>query len=171
MRLRIMVALPLAMTLALTGCGSDGDGDDGKVATVGGAKQGGPAATKSLSRDEMGVKYAQCMRQNGIPMEDPKPGGGIQLKLDQRTKKETVDKAMQACRQYNPQGDGSGKPDPAQQERGRKFAECMRQNGVEKFADPKPGQQGIMIDGNIAEDPEFKAAQEKCQEIMAGGRK
>ncbi|WP_231334759.1 hypothetical protein [Actinomadura graeca] len=170
MRLRILAALPLVAGLALTGCGSD-DGDGGKVASVKGAGKSGPAAAKSLSPDEMGVKFAQCMRQNGIPMEDPKPGGGVQLRLDGRTKKETVDKAMQACRQYDPQANGAGKDDPKRQERGREFAECMRENGVEKFADPKPGQQGIMIDGNVAEDPEFKAAQEKCQEIMAGGRK
>ncbi|WP_242884457.1 hypothetical protein [Actinomadura litoris] len=174
MRMWRTAALPLVLALALTGCGSD-DGDEGGVASVAGAakpnQSGAAAPGKTLSSDEKGVKYAECMRRNGVPMDDPKPGEGIRLKIDGRTKKETVDKAMEACRQFNPQGDGTGKADPKQQERLRKFAECMRRNGVEAFADPKPGQQGIMIDKKLADDPQFNAAQEKCQEIMAGGGK
>ncbi|TDD94616.1 hypothetical protein [Actinomadura rubrisoli] len=166
-----LAALPLVLALTLAGCGSD-DGGDGKVASAGGAKQGGAAAAgKGMSQDEKGVKYAECMRKNGVPMEDPKPGGNIQLKLDKRTPKATLDKATQACKALDPMADGSGKQDPKQQEQGRKFAECMRQNGVEAFADPKPGQRGIMIDGKVAEDPDFKAAQQKCQEVLSGGGK
>ncbi|WP_165964226.1 hypothetical protein, partial [Actinomadura sp. KC216] len=124
-----------------------------------------------LSPDEMGVKFAQCMRENGVHMDDPKPGQGIQLKIKD-IPKETVDKAMEACRQYNPQANATGAPDPQQQERGRKFAECMRQNGVEKFPDPKPGQRGIMIDKNtVGDDPDLEPAQQKCQDILQGGRK
>jgi len=40
----------------------------------------------------------------------------------------------------------------------------MRENGVEKFADPKPGA-GIDINPDIAGDPDFKNAEKKC---MAG---
>ncbi|TDD39221.1 hypothetical protein E1287_03725 [Actinomadura sp. KC06] len=172
MRLRILAALPLAMTLALTGCGGD-DGDSGGVASAGGAKQtaaaGGGGAKPDL--DAMGVKFAQCMRENGVQMDDPKPGQGIQLKI-KNVPKETVDKAMEACRQYNPQANSTGAPDPQQQERGRKFAECMRQNGVEKFPDPKPGQRGIMIDKKtVGDDPDLEPAQQKCQDILQGGRK
>ncbi|WP_242904086.1 hypothetical protein [Actinomadura terrae] len=172
MRMWRTAALPLVLALALTGCGSD-DGDEGGVASVAGAakpgQSGAAAPGKSLSPDERNVKFAECMRQNGVPMDDPKPGQGIQFKVEGGTKKETVDKAMAACRKLNPQSDGSGKTDQQQQERVRKFAECMRKNGVESFADPKPGQQGIMIDKKLADDPEFNAAQEKCKEIMAGG--
>ncbi|GAA4240613.1 hypothetical protein GCM10022254_65980 [Actinomadura meridiana] len=172
MRLRTMAVLPLALTLALaTGCGDDG-GETG-VASAGGANQsaspGGGGAKQDP--DEMGVKFAQCMREHGIDMEDPKPGEGIRLKL-QKGDKETVDKAMEACRQYNPQANATGAPDPKQQERARKFAECMRQNGVEKFPDPKPGQRGIMIDKRtVGDDPDLEPAQRKCQDVLRGGRK
>ncbi|WUH97194.1 hypothetical protein OHR68_27115 [Spirillospora sp. NBC_00431] len=172
MRLRILAALPLTLALALTGCGGD-DGDSGGVASAAGAKTNGAAAGgggQKLSRDEMGVKFAQCMRENGVQMEDPKPGEGIRLMI-KGVPKATVDKAMEACRQYNPQANATGAPDPKQQERGRKFAECMRKNGVEKFPDPKPGQRGIMIDKNtVGDDPDLESAQQKCQDLL-GGRK
>ncbi|MDP9863805.1 MULTISPECIES: hypothetical protein [Streptosporangium] len=165
-----LAALLLALTLPLTGCGSADDGG-GKVASAGGAKKGdsGAAAATDLDRDEMGVKFAQCMRENGIDMEDPVPGKGIMLKVGKDVDKATMDKAMEACRQYNPQADGSAQADPEMEERGRKFAACMRENGVEKFADPPAGQRGIRIDREIGEDPDFPQAQKQCESIFSGG--
>ncbi|MFG2015234.1 hypothetical protein [Actinomadura geliboluensis] len=168
MRLRILAALPLALALVLTGCGSDGGGDTG-VASAGGAKQEGPAGGGAKPNlDELGVKFAQCMREHGVDMDDPQPGRGVQLKV--KGNKETVDKAMEACRQYNPQANATGAPDPQMQERARKHAECMRQHGVEAFPDPKPGQRGIRIDAKVGEDPDFEAAQQECQKILQGGK-
>ncbi|MEU8341352.1 hypothetical protein SAMN05443665_101097 [Actinomadura meyerae] len=167
MRLRILAALPLALALALTGCGSDDGGDTG-VASAGGAKQEGAAGGAKPNPDEMGVKFAQCMREHGVDMEDPKPGKGVQLKV--KGKKEIVEKAMEACRQYNPQANATGAPDPEMQERAREHAECMRQHGVEAFPDPKPGQRGIRIDGKVGQDPDFEAAEQECQKILQGGK-
>ncbi|KAB2359059.1 hypothetical protein [Actinomadura montaniterrae] len=170
MRLRTqgaLAALPLVMALALTGCGSK-DGGDGGVASAGGGKQA--AASKSADPKEMGVKYAQCMREHGVPMDDPQ-GGRVTLKLDGKTPKEKVDKAQEACRQYNPMENGAAKADPKMQEKVREFSECMRKNGVEDFPDPKPGQQGIMMDKKLSEDPDFNNAQQKCKDVMGGGPK
>ncbi|RKS71743.1 hypothetical protein BZB76_4550 [Actinomadura pelletieri DSM 43383] len=180
MRLRILAALPVALTLALTaGCGGD-DGGEGVASAEGtkdagtkgtGTKGGATGGGTKLSRDEMGVKFAQCMRENGVHMDDPKPGEPVRLMIKD-VPKATVDKAMETCRQYNPQANATGAPDPAQQERGRKFAECMRRNGVEKFPDPKPGQRGIMIDKRtVGDDPDLESAQRACQDVLQGGRK
>ncbi|XRQ04385.1 hypothetical protein ACN3XK_48605 [Actinomadura welshii] len=172
MRLRILATLPLALALTLAGCGGDG-GDEPGVASAGGAQAGGEAGGggAKLSPDEMGVKFAQCMRENGVHMDDPKPGEGIRLKL-RDVPKETVDKAMEACRQYNPMENATGAPDPEQEERGREFAECMRANGVEKFPDPEPGQRGIKIDrGTVGDDPDLEQAQRECRDILQGGGK
>ncbi|WP_214324921.1 hypothetical protein [Nonomuraea sediminis] len=156
---KLIAALPLLLALALTGC-----------STAEGASPTGPASGKpSLSRDEMGVKFAQCMREHGIKMDDPQPGKGIQLKMDGSVPKETVDKAMEACRQYSPMNDQSPADSAKAEERNRKFAECMRQNGVEAFPDPQPGQKGVMISGDVGNDPDFKSAQEKCQGVLSGG--
>jgi hypothetical protein len=170
MRLQILAALPLALTLALTGCGGD-DKDDKGVASAGGTKQGDAGGGgEKLSQEERGVKFAQCMRDHGVDMEDPKPGGGIQLKV--KGNKAEVDKAMEACRQYSPGADRTGPPDPKQQERAREFAACMRKNGVEKFPDPDPNQPGIRIDKNtVGDDPDLETAQQACQKFLQGGRK
>jgi hypothetical protein len=173
MRLRTPAALavlPLALILSLTACGSDDDGGKGKVASAGGAGQGGASSSPSLSRDEMTVKFTECLRKNGVPMPDPAPGKPLQFKFDQNSgvSQATVQKAMEACRQYNPMQNMSPKEDAQAADRSRKFAECMRKNGVEAFPDPKPGQGGIRIDGKVGNDPDFEKAQQTCQDIMSG---
>ncbi|MER5620880.1 hypothetical protein ABT061_07515 [Streptosporangium sp. NPDC002544] len=170
MRLRTHHALAaLLLALTVTGCGAAPE--TGTVASAdGGAKQAGGSAAPTLSQEEKGVRFAQCMRENGVPMEDPE-GGRIQLKFDKNSgvDRATVDKAMQACQEFNPQGDRSRAADPKAEERGRAYAACMRENGLESFPDPKPGQRGIMITPEIGEDPDFPAAQQKCQDIMTAG--
>jgi hypothetical protein len=156
--------LAVSAALALAGCGSE-DGGDG-VASAGG-QESTEAAKPSLSREEMGVKFAQCMRENGVPMEDPEPGKGIMLRVDASISRETVQAAMEACREYNPQQNGSGGGDPRLTERARAMAKCMRDNGVEAFPDPQPGG-GMRIDGTVADDPDFDAARQACQEVMVG---
>ncbi|MFG1909054.1 hypothetical protein [Kribbella sp. NPDC048928] len=175
MRTTILAVSALAAGLILTGCGADQP--DAQVASGSGAGQStapatGPgtapsSAPASLSRDELAVKFTQCLRENGLNVPDPEPGKGPMLKFDKNSgvTKELVDKAMEACRQYDPQAQGSA--NPQQQENGRKYAECMRKNGVEKFPDPKPDQRGIMIGPGVADDPDFKTAQAACQSILA----
>ncbi|MFI9580921.1 hypothetical protein ACIHCQ_03555 [Streptomyces sp. NPDC052236] len=165
-------ALTLAVVLALTGCGSDSD--DSTVASAAGDtsdsknKDAADGANASLSPEQMGVKFASCMRENGIPMEDPEPGKGIRFKMDSSIPKATRDKAMEACREYQPQGKGGAGADPKRAEAMRKHAACMRENGVDAFPDPQPGG-GIMINEEIAKDPDFQGAQEKCKDLMGGG--
>ena len=163
----VLVALPLALALALSGCGSDDGGSD--VASAGGdGNQPAAGSSPSLSRDEMGVKFAQCMRENGIDLADPEPGKGVMLKVGPEVGKEAMDKAMEACREYNPMADGAAGANPQAEENGRKYASCMRENGVEAFPDPAPGQFGMRITPEIAEDPDFAKAQEQCQDILSG---
>jgi hypothetical protein len=158
----------LALLLALAaGCGSE---DKEQVASAQ-DPTGAPAAGSSptLSLDEMQVKFAQCLRDNGLDVPDPEPGKGFMFRFGPGTDQATVQKAMEACREYNPQENGAAPANPQQEENGRKFAICMRENGVEAFPDPEPGQRGIRITPEIGEDPDFKAAQEKCQDILSGG--
>jgi hypothetical protein len=162
-----MAALPLLCALTLTGCGAEEDGGTG-VASAGGtssaARDGGG---EELSRDEMTAKFAQCMRENGVDMPDPEPGKGIQLKVGPETSQETVQAALEACREYNPQENGSAQADPAREAAVREFAQCMRDNGVEAFPDPDPGSPGIKITGEVGKDPDFQTAQQACQELLA----
>ncbi|MFC5750606.1 hypothetical protein [Actinomadura rugatobispora] len=164
MRLRTrsaLAALPLVLALSLAGCGGE-EKQSGIPQGGNGGAGGGNTAGAKLSPDEMGVKFAECMRKNGVDMEDPKPGQGIQFRVNPENK-DKMEKAQEACRQFNPMAQSDGKPDPEADERGRKFAECMRKNGVESFPDPKPGQRGIRITGETGKDPDMDAAMEKCR--------
>ncbi|MFC6158877.1 hypothetical protein [Kribbella jiaozuonensis] len=167
MRKTILAATALAAAVLITGCGADKP--DTQVASgSGSAGATAPSsAPASLSQDEMAVKFTQCLRENGLNVPDPEPGKGPMLKFDKNSgvTQEQVQKAMEACSQYNPQAQGSANPQQA--ENGRKYAECMRKNGVEKFPDPKPDQPGIMIGPGVADDPDFQKAQGACQSILA----
>jgi hypothetical protein len=166
MRKTILAATVLAAAVLITGCGADKP--DAQVASGSSAQSTSPStAPASLSQDEMAVKFTQCLRENGLNVPDPEPGKGPMLRFDKNSgvTQEQVQKAMEACREYDPQSQGS--PNPQQAENGRKYAECMRKNGVEKFPDPKPDQRGIMIGPGVADDPDFQKAQGACQSILA----
>jgi hypothetical protein len=168
MRKTTLAAAMLAAAVLLTGCGSDEPGNQVASGTGAQAQATAPSSSPSLGREEMAIKFTQCLRENGLNVPDPEPGKGPMLKFDKNSgvSREQVEKAMEACREFNPQAESG--PNPQQEENGRKYAECMRKNGVEKFPDPKPGQRGIMIGPEVGDDPDFQKAQEACQSILAG---
>jgi hypothetical protein len=154
MRRSLVATVSLAFALALTGCGAD-------------APAAAPSAKPSMDPHERGVRFAQCMREHGVDVPDPEPGKGMTMKFDGSVSRETVDKAMEACREWAPQGlTGGGTVDPKQDEAMRKLSQCMRDNGVEAFPDPEGG--GIRMGPEAGNDPDFKAAEEKCKQLRPG---
>jgi len=165
--LAVYAGISLAVLVALAGCGAGGDGDG--VATAGGAASPSPTASGGAAGDqqERAFKYAQCMRDHGVDMPDPVVENG-QVRIQVRAKPGTdVDAAQAACKDYAPDGGpGGGSVDPRMQEQMLAFARCMREHGVESFPDPDPNRGGVRIDGRIAGDPEFEAAQRACEPEM-----
>src|SRR5262249_12239596 len=54
----------------------------------------------------------------------------------------------------------------------RAYAQCMRDNGVSNFPDPDPsGRFGAGHDAIDRDDPTFKAANEKCRDLLPAGDK
>jgi hypothetical protein len=170
-----LVVAPLVVMLGLAGCGKGNKGEG--VATVSGAGAGGasPKPTATVSVQDAMLKFAQCMRDHGIDMKDPDIDGdgnfGIQIggpgKAGTPANKEKVDAAMEACKQYMPNGGEPPKANPEMAAKMQKMAECMRANGVPTFPDPDPETGGIMIQGEPGGaldpmSPTFKAAQSKC---------
>ncbi|GAB7037056.1 MULTISPECIES: hypothetical protein [Catenuloplanes] len=51
------------------------------------------------------------------------------------------------------------------------FAQCMRDNGVTEYEDPKPAGKGGVVAAQPAspDDPEFNAAVEKCRPLLPNG--
>jgi hypothetical protein len=169
-RMRVaLIAAPLLFTLALSGCRATGK--DNGVASAGGVKKGNSAAATGDPAEQMRL-FAQCMRAQGIDVPDPDPNnpqGGAMMQLGDPNAggpdPAKVDAAMQKCRSLLPNGGQPPKMDPADLERERQFAKCMRENGLPDFPDPDAGSGNVIIgrgSGDI-EDPKFKAAQEKCK--------
>jgi hypothetical protein len=160
----LVPALLLGLMLVLAGCGSGDDSDD-DVASASGkdSKEDSDKAMTEEDRQAAGLKFAKCMREHGVEMEDPK-GGRIGIKSGPG-QEGTMKKAQEACQKYLPKISEADRK--AMAEDGLKFAQCMRKNGVEKFPDPKEGM--MRMNGEIAKDPDFEKAQEECQDIMGGG--
>jgi len=175
MRTRTLLALSLLLMAVPAGC-ARGSTDDTGVATANGG--GNPTASASASagtddNTDMALKFAQCMRQNGITwFPDPKPGGGMSVGVPKGVDQAKVDKAMEACKKYAPNGGVAPKPDAAMLEMARQMAKCMRENGVPKFPDPKPDG-SIQINGNEVGmgpgDPTFDAAEKACSKYVPKG--
>ncbi|MGN9906389.1 hypothetical protein ACTMTJ_02450 [Phytohabitans sp. LJ34] len=171
MRIRTSLVLGLLLALSAAGCGGGGDGGD-KVATAGGKTPEASASASPGGPDDRDAifAYSKCMRENGLPdFPDPEVGdnGEFRMGLPEGVDKAKVDAAQKVCKKHLPNGGEPPKADPERQEQLRKYAKCMRENGVPKFPDPKDG--GLQIDGNEVGDPEsptFKAAEEKCRSIM-----
>jgi hypothetical protein len=145
----------LVCALVLAGCGGENP-------------SASPSPSPSANAYETQLKFAQCMREHGVNIPDPEPGKPPAIRFDQTTSQEKVEAAMQACRQYAPNGGpGGAQADPQQAEAMRKFAQCMRDNGVASFPDPEGG--GIRMGQEVADDPDFKPAQEKCAKQFLPG--
>ena len=172
-----MILLACALALgASAGCSKEKAQDPNPVSE---AAQQDPA--------ERMRAFAQCMRDHGIEMQDPEvitdENGGTKTKVQigpgpsgapkgaagPGANDEAFKKAEEECRHLLPQGGQlGGGADPEAEERMRAFSKCMRENGVENFPDPQPGG-GIAIGPEMGvnpEDPAFKEAEKKCEELM-----
>jgi hypothetical protein len=152
--LRPLVTLALLGLIGLVnaGCGSDessksdaASGTDTASSTVsatGGTRSTATAdnsADKNLSKQEKAVKFAECMRANGVPhFPDPDPKGEFNFGVDVTV--EVWRKAVDACKALKPPGALSAKRTPKQQSASLRFAQCVREHGVKDFPDPVNGE-------------------------------
>jgi hypothetical protein len=162
----VTAGLALAVACAAAGCGGHESSKD-DVASAGGGAPATAAASASAGPGDV-VKWAQCLREHGVDVQDPPPGGMVTLPMDSPALKDAMDK----CRQYQTttQGRTGYRPnDPAQQELLRKFAKCMRDHGVD-WPDPVPGQQAATA---AAMTPQLMDVFDKCSKAFpqtGGGR-
>ena len=130
---------------------------------------------------EKGVKFAECMRANGVSA-FPDPGASGSFTIDGVVNGSSLDpnsaafeQAISACKNLEPPGFTGAKVTAQQTAARLKFAQCMRDNGVPDFPDPTAN--GPIIDTtripsmagkNPRSDPGFSAAQNKCGAIYSG---
>ena len=159
MRRRVLVGcLAPVLLVAAVACSRSPGG--AAVATAGAGAS--PAATPSLSFLAQGIRYAQCLRQHGIPMPDPSvdANGGVHiLGVDKQTLDENVfNSGLQACEPYKPVTPPDLLADKLASQ--REYSRCMRAHGVEDFPDPDADGR-LNLPAEIT-DPDYDGAKAAC---------
>ncbi len=132
------------LAVIVAGCGNGSTGTGNSTAASGG--------NGNASIHEKAVKFAECMRNNGVSgFPDPSASGGFTI--DQVVNGSSLDpnsaafkQAMSACKNLEPPGFTGGKVTPSQRTARLKFAQCIRDNGVPDFPDPTSN--GPLVDTN-----------------------
>ncbi len=179
--LRLLAGLAL-ITLISAGCsntpaetGTGSSGGSSAATTAAGATT---ATTATATTHDQAVKFAECMRANGV-REFPDPNASGELTIDAIANGSSVDtssaawnRAISACQDLEPPGFTGGKRIPEQQKAALQFAECIRDNGVKDFPDPDP--YGPLIDTNRIPSMArnggrsiLRAAMQKCRGLAA----
>jgi hypothetical protein len=170
-RLGLAVVIPVLL-FAVVACGENKG--SGIPTASGGTGTASPTATPSLSnaeKEEQGRKFAQCMREHGVEMDDPGPGGPNKIGDPDAATDEKTKAALDACRQYMPNGGEMPKPNAQDLEQGYKHAQCIRDHGVPNFPDPDPDGGMLSPDSGVdPNDPTFKAADEACKALLPGAK-
>jgi hypothetical protein len=168
----MMIAVLATAALALGACGSDKDNTAGQS-----------GQDKAF---EGALKFAKCMRDEGIDMQDPQKqaGGGIVQKMGGPGKpvnRVKMEAAQKKCEHFMDTGGGDVKGGNPKEEAEHRdallaFAKCMRSHGV-PMKDPKfsgnkvemsigggPGDSGPRFN---PESATFKAAEKTCRPALA----
>jgi hypothetical protein len=148
----VALGLLLCAMLALAACGGGGSSGGGAAASAGGG----------ASEEETQLAFAECMRAQGVDVEDPKPGEGLVIGDDGDP---ATKKAIKACdhrlgisgQELSPEEDEEFK------EGWLAFAKCVREHGVD-MADPTfQGNGKVLLDRTATASPAFESAREACQ--------
>jgi len=158
-----------AAATATTSASSSGN----TAATLGSNGGGNTAASR-----EQGVKFAQCMRANGVK-QFPDPDASGQLTIDGIANGSSLDtnsavfkQALAACKDLEPAGFTGHKRSAQEQANALKFAQCIRDNGVKDFPDPGPDDPLVDTDRIPSANRSggmsiLNAAMKKCRDAAA----
>jgi hypothetical protein len=165
--LRLLAALAM-LALTCAGCSN---------ASAGTGSSGGNG---TATAHEKAVKFAECMRANGVSA-FPDPDASGSLTIDGVVNGSSLDpnstafkQAIGACKNLEPPGFTGARATTQQRTARLKFAQCIRDNGVPDFPDPTPN--GPLIDTNRIpslagkdprSDPGLNAAMHKCRDFAA----
>jgi hypothetical protein len=168
--------LVLALGLALTACG--GDGDSGGVASLTDTSgqsttnedEGSNGADRAGKKDykDAALEYARCMREHGVDMPDP-VNGRFEFR-SRRGDQRKMDEAQKACADIlqDAQPPISEEEEAEMRDAALEFSKCMREHGVD-MPDPQFPEGGGMlmrVPKGTERDPDFQEAQKACQPIL-----
>jgi hypothetical protein len=162
---RFSLVIALSAVLGLTACGGEDTGDG--VASAGGGAGGASASpSQSLDPQQAQLKFSQCMRENGVDMPDPDGSGRVQIK-GKPGDEGKMQAAMKKCEHFMQGAIAKRLDDPAVRDQMLKFAQCMREHGVD-IPDPQPGG-GLQLRVPKGGDKKLETAQKACEQKLPGG--
>jgi hypothetical protein len=193
--LRPLAALAIVAMVAVisAGCGgTDSSGGTstavpaGNTGTASNTGTGSSGGNSTASAREKAVKFAECMRTNGVSA-FPDPDASGELTIDAVANGSSLDtstpafeQAMSACKDLEPPGFTGGEVTPSMRTARLAFAQCVRDNGVKDFPDPADDQplidtRRIPSSNTEAGMSALNAATDKCGDLAAqagvtGGR-
>ena len=153
----------LAVIVAGCGNGSAGTGSGGN---------------STAATHEKAVKFAECMRANGVSA-FPDPNASGELTIDAVANGSSLDtdtaafkQAMSACKDLEPPGFTGHERNAQEQSAALKFAQCIRDSGVKDFPDPVKGEplvdtRRIPSSGTPGGMRILNAAMQKCRDFGA----
>jgi hypothetical protein len=180
----------LVLAVILAACGSAAAGTDEGVASLEESLATTPVAEEAAEPEAAAIAFTECMRENGVEMEDPTvdadgnviPGrptdlpendedGGVQIRRGELG--EELQAAFEECGDLL-EGTSFGFTPEDQtelQDQLLELAQCLRDQGLD-VADPDlsntpsggPGEGGPF--GIDFQDPEIQAALEQCEEFL-----
>ncbi|MDQ6727631.1 MAG: hypothetical protein M3066_15900 [Actinomycetota bacterium] len=135
--------------------------------------------TNTATNRAQALKFAGCMRQNGVKA-FPDPDASGDLTIDQVANGSSLDtnapafkQALSVCKDLEPPGFTGAARSPEQQQAALKFAQCIRDSGVPDFPDPVQGEP--LVDTNRIPSANrtggmgiLNSAMQKCGGIYAG---
>jgi hypothetical protein len=132
----------------------------GALAACGGSSEP-PDSSPDGDQDAARVRLTQCLREQGVDVPD-NPGAGDVAAIDRDKLREAMNGP---CSRYQSEAFGNLSDEDRQelQDRFQKFAQCMRDNGVDV---PDITSGGGRID---QDDPDVQAASERCQSALPQG--
>jgi hypothetical protein len=174
--LRPLAALAVVAMVGVisAGCGGTG-GSSGSGSSSGTGSSGGDSTATTR---EKAVKFAECMRANGVSaFPDPDAAGVLTIdavangsSLD--TSSAAFEQALSACKDLEPPGFTGHQRSAQEQEAALEFAQCIRDNGVKDFPDPTPDEP--LVDTNRIPSTAtpggmsvLNAAMQKCRDFGA----
>jgi hypothetical protein len=160
-----VVAAACGTSVALAACG--GGGEDA----------GASVANQEDRFQEAGLKFAECMRENGVDVPDPEAGEpGVMFRLHEgEDDGASFREAEEECRHHLE----AARPELSEEQEAEfrdgalEFAECMREHGID-FPDPTFEDGGRVKMGppegalSALKDPDFREAAEDCRENLPG---
>ncbi|RVX40725.1 hypothetical protein EDD27_3146 [Nonomuraea polychroma] len=160
------MAVLLASVALATGACAGSEGPARAVASVASPTGGAPSQGATASKGDA-LAFAKCMRANGMPdFPDPQPDTALAFSPELLGSPQ-FKAAEKSCKQFQPPA-----PDqpPVREDSWpvtdkRKYATCMRENGVPSFPDPDDNG-GFILPQNGTLDlasEQFKKAEEACR--------